>query len=142
MTQSQPGPPTITLSAGKSPPAALLPRLRTVADALRQVTAPTGACLLVIPEPKAKPIIEPLCESRQVFGRRQSYGWAQERGKLSRDHFEILRPSPGEWSIRDLGSRNGTTLNDKPIGDAPVPLHDGDLIEAGRIILVVLLPEP
>ena len=39
-----------------------------------------------------------------------------------------------EWWLIDLGSRNGTRLNDVPI-TKPVPLADGDLIGVGQVEL-------
>jgi len=40
----------------------------------------------------------------------------------------------GEWWLTDLESRNGTRLNDVPIGK-PVPLADGDVIGIGQMKL-------
>jgi pSer/pThr/pTyr-binding forkhead associated (FHA) protein len=40
----------------------------------------------------------------------------------------------GEWWLSDMGSRNGTRLNDVPIGK-PAPLVDGDVIGIGRVEL-------
>ncbi len=40
----------------------------------------------------------------------------------------------GEWWLTDLDSRNGTRLNDVPIG-RPVPLADGDIIAIGEMKL-------
>jgi hypothetical protein len=40
----------------------------------------------------------------------------------------------GEWWLTDLGSRNGTRLNDVPL-TKPVPLADGDVIGIGRVEL-------
>ena len=40
----------------------------------------------------------------------------------------------GEWWLTDLDSRNGTRLNDVPIGK-PVPLADGDVIAIGQMKL-------
>jgi hypothetical protein len=40
----------------------------------------------------------------------------------------------GEWWLTDLGSRNGTRLNDVPI-TRPVPLAAGDLIGVGQMEL-------
>ena len=40
----------------------------------------------------------------------------------------------GEWWLTDLDSRNGTRLNDVPIG-RPVPLADGDVIGIGHMKL-------
>ncbi|MBL8812184.1 MAG: sigma 54-interacting transcriptional regulator [Planctomycetaceae bacterium] len=48
----------------------------------------------------------------------------------SRNHCEVFF-SEGEWKLRDLGSRNGTTLRDRKVtGD--VPLHSGDVISIGE----------
>jgi hypothetical protein len=40
----------------------------------------------------------------------------------------------GEWWLTDLGSRNGTRLNDVPITKS-VPLVDGDVIGMGQVEL-------
>ena len=40
----------------------------------------------------------------------------------------------GEWWLTDLDSRNGTRLNDVPIGK-PAPLADGDVIGIGQMEL-------
>jgi pSer/pThr/pTyr-binding forkhead associated (FHA) protein len=40
----------------------------------------------------------------------------------------------GEWWLTDLGSRNGTRLNDVPISK-PVPLANGDVIGIGQVEL-------
>ena len=42
----------------------------------------------------------------------------------------------GEWWLTDLDSRNGTRLNDVPIGK-PVPLADGDVIGIGEMKLKI-----
>ena len=48
---------------------------------------------------------------------------------LSRKHFEVLFDEEGAVRVRDLGSRNGTTLNSLPANN--VRVHAGDVIEAG-----------
>ncbi|MGA8596765.1 MAG: SpoIIE family protein phosphatase [Bryobacteraceae bacterium] len=52
--------------------------------------------------------------------------------KLSRHHLIFERGTEG-WTVRDLGSRNGTLVNGKPISHR-VQLLDGDRIAAGRLI--------
>lgn len=42
----------------------------------------------------------------------------------------------GEWWLTDLGSRNGTRLNDVPI-TKPAPLADGDVIGVGQVELAL-----
>ncbi len=52
---------------------------------------------------------------------------------VSRHHAELIRDEEGLWRIRDLGSKNGTQINGTFIGNIPVPLNDGDLIEFARV---------
>jgi sigma-B regulation protein RsbU (phosphoserine phosphatase) len=53
---------------------------------------------------------------------------------LSREHcaFEL---SGDDWSVRDLGSRNGTFVNDAPVRE-PLVLKPGDSIAAGQVVMV------
>jgi len=50
---------------------------------------------------------------------------------ISREHFGIEKDDNGRMSVIDLGSTNGTFLNDKRLENDIVPLHDGDNIRAG-----------
>jgi hypothetical protein len=54
-----------------------------------------------------------------------------------------LRFARGQWWLRDLGSSNGTLLNDVPVR-AVVGVRPGDVIQCGRVRfrLVPLLPVP
>lgn len=56
-----------------------------------------------------------------------------EDSGLSRQHMAIEWDGDG-WLARDLGSKNGTLLNDQPISDA-VRLQPGDRITVSRIVL-------
>lgn len=49
-------------------------------------------------------------------------------------HHALLRPSDGGWAIEDLGSRNGTMVNGRPIASQAV-LECGDSIQLGRVRL-------
>lgn len=51
---------------------------------------------------------------------------------ISRRHAEVTMGADGA-TLRDLGSREGTTLNGKPVGPTPVPLRDGDSIVLGGV---------
>ena len=53
----------------------------------------------------------------------------------SNDHAHILQRA-GQWWLEDKKSRNGTLLNDIPVGDAVV-LTSGDIISIGRVRLRV-----
>lgn len=48
-----------------------------------------------------------------------------------------LYVSSGETFIEDLGSTNGTYLNDEPVRD-PAPVREGDLIRVGKTALEVV----
>ncbi len=50
----------------------------------------------------------------------------------SRRHAEIRREN-GEWVIADVGSTNGTMVNEHAVGERA--LHDGDRITIGRTVL-------
>jgi pSer/pThr/pTyr-binding forkhead associated (FHA) protein len=60
---------------------------------------------------------------------------------ISRLHAALERQDDGRWRVRDLGSTNGTTLNDDPtpVGtDGPVPLAAGDRIRLGAWTMITL----
>ncbi len=40
----------------------------------------------------------------------------------------------GAWYVEDLGSTNGTLLNDRRV-DAPVEVHAGDVLKIGKTVL-------
>jgi pSer/pThr/pTyr-binding forkhead associated (FHA) protein len=54
--------------------------------------------------------------------------------EISRAHARISREAGGELTIEDLGSANGTFVNDERIG-APRTLELGDVIRVGRTAL-------
>jgi predicted component of type VI protein secretion system len=56
---------------------------------------------------------------------------------VSRKHARIL-PTPTGFEIEDLGSTNGTYLNDQPISDR-TPLADNDLLMIGDVPARVVL---
>ena len=53
--------------------------------------------------------------------------------KISRSHAE-LRDHDGQWILVDLGSSNGTRVNDRRIEQHP--LRDGDRIQLGRTTII------
>ena len=63
-----------------------------------------------------------------------------DRG-VSKLHARIETEASG-YMITDLGSRNGTYVNDYPIGGEPAPLLPGDLIRLGRSVFVFEEGEP
>ena len=60
---------------------------------------------------------------------------------ISRLHAVFERAGDGRYSVRDLGSTNGTTVNDDPVGtDAAVLLADGDRVRLGAWTTIVIRP--
>src|SRR5690606_39553622 len=53
----------------------------------------------------------------------------------SRFHCTIEPAGGGAWRVRDLGSRNGTRVNDAAIEDRPLP--PGDRVQVGRHVFVM-----
>ena len=58
---------------------------------------------------------------------------------VSREHFKITRGDTGEFRVQDLGSSNGTYLNDKPVKVAT--LRDGDVIQFSKYSMKVAIDE-
>ncbi len=55
-------------------------------------------------------------------------------GRMSRRHARLERRD-GQWHVADLGSRNGTTLNGRPLS-GPTPLADRDIVRTGDTLWV------
>ncbi len=55
---------------------------------------------------------------------------------LSRRHAELTPDGQGQWFLRDLGSVNGTYVNEGAVtSNHPALLHPGDRIQAGQTVL-------
>jgi len=46
-------------------------------------------------------------------------------------HARIQREASGRWLLEDVGSKNGTQVNDTDISQSPRALEDGDIFEIG-----------
>jgi pSer/pThr/pTyr-binding forkhead associated (FHA) protein len=77
-----------------------------------------------------------LADERIVFGRLPECGVVLEDAGVSREHA-ALEPEGGGWAIVDLGSRNGTFVNDQPVERRRV--RPGDRIRIGPGVTVELL---
>jgi adenylate cyclase len=58
-------------------------------------------------------------------------------GGVSRNHARLVKTADGEWIIEDLGSKNGTQVNDRLV-TVPQKLHQEDVIWLGNVSLVVM----
>ncbi|MDZ7956834.1 MAG: adenylate/guanylate cyclase domain-containing protein [Aulosira sp. DedQUE10] len=62
-------------------------------------------------------------------------------GGVSRNHAQIVKTGDGVWNIEDLGSKNGTQVNERLL-TRPQQLHHGDVVWLGNVSLAVLLTDP
>lgn len=61
---------------------------------------------------------------------------------VSRHHCRFLKTDEGNWIIEDLGSKNGTILNNHPIATRK-KIKQGDTVQLDKIILnIVLIKTP
>lgn len=75
-----------------------------------------------------------LSEGENILGRDPAAEvWIDSPG-VSRRHATI-RVDGGSATVDDLASKNGTHLNDRPLS-GPVPLHDGDCLQIGPVVVV------
>ena len=83
-----------------------------------------------------EPRVWPLAGERMGIGRSSRNSIQIADATVSKEHAEIVHQADGWW-IRDLGSRNGTRVNQQ---EAPQPtrLQESDLLEIGSVILRVL----
>ena len=82
----------------------------------------------------------PLLGERMLVGRSRECDLVLPDVLLSRRHAEVFRTARG-WLVRDLGSMNGTRVNDERIEDERV-LYDGDIVTVGGWRLVFSEAEP
>jgi hypothetical protein len=78
-------------------------------------------------------------EAVLVIGRGDEATWVILDEDLSRTHAEIRRGWDGV-TVVDLRSKNGTQVDGKPVGNAPVELHDGQTLTLGAIAMRFLDP--
>jgi pSer/pThr/pTyr-binding forkhead associated (FHA) protein len=85
-------------------------------------------------------------DPRTIVGRQvEGTGLAILEPSVSRHHAHVTLDGDA-WTVRDLGSANGTYVEDKLI-DAPIEIHEGDRVRFGQIAFyfiedVTKLPAP
>jgi diguanylate cyclase (GGDEF)-like protein len=77
---------------------------------------------------------ETVLRASMVIGRGESCELQLSSTAVSREHAKITKDLNGNFFLSDLGSTNGTFKNFKRIS-APSPLHNGDMIRIGSILL-------
>lgn len=98
----------------------------------------------------------PITHWENVIGRGSSCDISVEDPTLSRNHGILMRDTDGEWTYRDLGSKNGTYINDEEISSArgvrrskgkkndttnmgeEIGLEYGDVVRVGMTEMILL----
>ncbi|MBD2181541.1 FHA domain-containing protein [Planktothrix sp. FACHB-1355] len=77
--------------------------------------------------------------SRDIFtlGRAIDCDWHLPYFGISRYHARIFKKPEGVWFIEDMGSRNGTVVNEQLV-ESPQILKHGDVIQLGSVYLSAL----
>ncbi len=88
---------------------------------------PKNQARLLFKSPEGEERVQPLGESTRL-GRAANGEVVLPGSAVSRRHALIQRGSDGEYILTDLGSANGTSVNDEEVL-LPVVLRDGDRIE-------------
>ena len=82
----------------------------------------------------------PLRKDKFLIGRAKECALRAGSEAISRRHCAIIRRESG-YTVRDLGSRNGTHVNGEKI-TAEVALKDGDELRVGPLTFSVATAEP
>ncbi len=90
------------------------------------------ACLIVLDGPATGELFR--LGDDNVVGRSEGATIRILDGQISRRHARILERGGSLW-VEDLGSTNGTFVNDEPVF-APRPLQDGDRIRVGTTTIL------
>ncbi len=116
-----------------------MPELKSTSDTQLTVrkdsvpTPPLPACLVYIYPPGPRLGRRHVLDDRAVhIGRAEDCDIRLDESSVSRRHARI-DPAGGAHTVGDLGSSNGTRVNDHPVGEVH-PLQDGDYLRVGNII--------
>lgn len=109
--------------------------LKKVLSAMDKEVLPSLEVVNGVAEGK-KFILEPDFDEG-IVGRDPNADFPIEEYVISRRHARILRRDDGFY-IKDVGSKNGTYLNNKPVDEAR--LEDGDRIGLGTIVIIFRNP--
>ena len=91
------------------------------------ITKPAGAALIDV---WGRPW---QLEARTLFGRQHAAGISILEGSTSRHHAHLARDTAtSRWSVRDLGSANGTFVNDQQVTGV-APIGTGDRLTVGNV---------
>jgi predicted component of type VI protein secretion system len=91
---------------------------------------------LLLPSGLSMPLID-----RMRIGRDAGCEVHLDESPVSREHACITRTADGRWYVEDLGSRNGTYVDNVRLAPgARGRLHDGSRLDVANVAIVVALP--
>lgn len=96
--------------------------------------------ILLIQEGNSPKTQWPLVKNRNIIGREADADIQIDERQVSRNHAEIAFSGSG-YTIRDLGSKNGTFLNGQPISQEPQTIRNGDEIGIALCAKVTFVAE-
>jgi hypothetical protein len=143
--------PAVMEGLGSSPPGPDQPEASSRSQAARGPYAPSESSTVIL-EPKGQRLaslrlvastgpaqgsVFDIGEAGATLGRLPENSICLTDGRLSRHHARIEFRDGGHW-LSDLGSQNGTLVNDRPLTEAH-RLQAGDSIELGTTRLTVML---
>jgi len=126
----------VTSSSGASDYRDLAARLELVSLLLSELAAECrSGSFLMVRDAEGLARVAPLVRSEVIWGRSGDPGFrAGDDPRASRHHFG-LSCNRGQWSIVDLGSRNGTWVNGRRLSQSRL-LCSGDVVQAGRSVMI------
>ena len=74
----------------------------------------------------------PLTHWENIIGRAPACDVQLEYPSVSRQHAALIREDDGSWTVYDLASKGGVTVNDLPVDEYAV-VEDGDTVAVGGI---------
>jgi diguanylate cyclase (GGDEF)-like protein len=99
---------------------------------------PKGDACIILLHPPGPDIGKrtPLVQKRYVVGRDAEADLVISRSSVSRQHSKLMLDAEGQWHVEDLGSTNGTFVNEERITKRR--LIDGDQVRFGDAIFKFL----
>ncbi len=110
--------------------------IKAALSAADDEAASKPACFLVVGGDLNGTIFD-LLEGETIVGRNPDCTIPLEFQGISRQHFKVNVDNSGKSIVQDLGSSNGTYLNNQKI-EAPTALNKGDMVKIGSIALKFL----
>ena len=92
--------------------------------------APDSPTRLVVTDGPLRGTTLPLSQAPVLIGRSSTANLVLDDDYVSSHHAQLFRQG-ADWYVEDLGSTNGTFLNDQPVHE-PIAVRVGEAIRIGR----------